>query len=36
MKAAFYDRLSPARDVLQLGETADPLPAAGEVRVRIQ
>ena len=36
MKAAFYDRLGPARDVLQLGETPDPLPAAGEVRVRIQ
>jgi len=36
MKAAFYDRLGPARDVLQLGEVPDPLPAAGEVRVRIQ
>jgi NADPH:quinone reductase len=36
MKAAFYDRLGPARDVLQLGEMPDPLPAAGEVRVRIQ
>ena len=36
MKAAFYDRLGPARDVLQLGETPDPLPAAGEVRVRVQ
>jgi NADPH2:quinone reductase len=36
MKAAFYDRLGAARDVLQLGETPDPLPAPGEVRVRIQ
>ena len=36
MKAAFYDRVGPARDVLQLGEMPDPLPAAGEVRVRIQ
>jgi len=36
MKAAFYDRLGPARDVLQLGEVTDPLPAAGEVRVRIE
>jgi NADPH2:quinone reductase len=35
MKAAFYDRLGPARDVLQLGEVPDPVPAAGEVRVRI-
>ena len=36
MKAAFYDHLGPARDVLQLGDAPDPLPAAGEVRVRIQ
>jgi len=36
MKAAFYDRLGPARDVLQLGEMPDPLPGAGEVRVQIQ
>jgi NADPH2:quinone reductase len=36
MKAAFYDRLGPARDVLQLGEVPDPIPIAGEVRVRIQ
>ncbi len=36
MKAAFYDRLGPARDVLQLSELPDPVPAAGEVRVRIE
>ena len=36
MKAAFYDRLGPARDVLQLGEVPDPIPIAGELRVRIQ
>src|SRR6187431_333161 len=36
MKAAFYERTGPARDVLQLGELPDPLPAAGEVRVRLQ
>jgi NADPH2:quinone reductase len=36
MKAAFYERLGPARDVLQVGELPDPLPAPGEVRVRLQ
>ena len=36
MKAAYYDRLGPARDVLQLGEVPDPMPDSGEVRVRIQ
>jgi len=36
MKAAFYERLGPAREVLQLGELPDPHPAAGEVRVRIE
>jgi NADPH2:quinone reductase len=36
VKAAFYDRLGAARDVLQVGEVPDPRPAAGEVRVRIQ
>ncbi|WP_137896798.1 NADPH:quinone reductase [Ramlibacter sp. 2FC] len=36
MKAAYYDRQGPAREVLQLGEWPDPKPAPGEVRVRIQ
>ncbi len=36
MKAAFYDCLGAARDVLHVGEVPEPTPAAGEVRVRIQ
>jgi len=36
MRAACYDRVGPARDVLQLVELPDPLPAAGELRVRLQ
>jgi NADPH2:quinone reductase len=36
MKAAFYERVGLAREVLQVGEVADPHPAAGEVRVRVQ
>jgi NADPH:quinone reductase len=36
MKAAFYESLGPAREVLQLGELPDVQPAAGEVRVRIE
>ncbi|NPC58747.1 NADPH:quinone reductase [Caenimonas soli] len=36
MKAAFYEKLGSARDVLQLGVLTDPHPAAGEVRVRIE
>ncbi len=36
MKAAFYDRTGPARDVLQLGEVPMPEPAAGELRVRLR
>ncbi|HTN98729.1 MAG TPA: NADPH:quinone reductase [Nordella sp.] len=35
MKAAYYDRQGPARDVLMLGELPDPEPGPGEVRVRI-
>jgi NADPH2:quinone reductase len=35
MRAAFYDRLGPARDVLQLEDLPLPEPAAGEVRVRV-
>lgn len=36
MKAAFYESLGPAREVLQVGELPDPYPAVGEVRVRVQ
>jgi NADPH:quinone reductase len=35
MRAAFYDRTGPARDVLQLGEVQTPEPGPGQVRVRI-
>ncbi|TFZ05476.1 NADPH:quinone reductase [Ramlibacter henchirensis] len=35
MKAAFYESLGAARDVLQVAELPDPQPAAGEVRVRL-
>lgn len=35
MKAAWYERLGPAHDVLQVGEMASPVPAAGEVLVRV-
>ena len=35
MKASWYEKQGPARDVLVVGETPDPIPAAGEVRIRI-
>lgn len=35
MKAAWYERKGPAREVLQLGERPTPEPAPGEVRVRV-
>lgn len=35
MKAAWYERQGPAREVLVVGEMPDPIPAAGEVRIRI-
>ena len=35
MKAAWYEKKGPAREVLIVGERATPQPAAGEVRVRI-
>ncbi|MFN3937682.1 MAG: NADPH:quinone reductase [Gemmobacter sp.] len=35
MRAAFYDRTGPAREVLQLGDLPDPVPGPGEVLVRI-
>jgi NADPH2:quinone reductase len=36
MRAAWYDRQGPAREVLQTGEWPDPVPGAGEVRVRVR
>lgn len=35
MKAAWYERQGPARDVLVVGQMDDPQPLAGEVRIRI-
>ncbi len=35
MRAAWYEKNGPAREVLQLGEMPDPEPASGEVRVRV-
>jgi NADPH:quinone reductase len=35
MKAAWYEKQGPARDVLTVGEMPDPDPASGEVRIRI-
>ena len=35
MRAAWYERNGPAREVLTIDELPDPAPAAGEVRVRI-
>lgn len=35
MKAAYYTRRGPAREVLQVGEVDDPRPQADEVRVRV-
>jgi NADPH2:quinone reductase len=35
MKAAWYEKQGPARDVLVVGEMPDPHPGAGEVRIRI-
>ncbi|MGE5096414.1 MAG: NADPH:quinone reductase [Betaproteobacteria bacterium] len=36
MKAAFYERLGAAREVLRVGDVPDPSPSPGEVRVRVQ
>ncbi len=36
MRAAFYEKKGPARDVLQLGERPTPNPGPGEVLVRIK
>jgi NADPH:quinone reductase len=35
MRAAWYEKQGPARDVLVVSEMPDPVPAAGEVRIRI-
>lgn len=35
MRAAWYERNGPAREVLQVGELPDPVPGPGEVRVRL-
>jgi NADPH:quinone reductase len=35
MKAAWYEKQGPAREVLVVGEMPDPIPAAAEVRIRI-
>ena len=35
MKAAWYEKQGPAREVLQVGEMPDPTASAGEVRIRI-
>jgi NADPH:quinone reductase-like Zn-dependent oxidoreductase len=35
MKAAWYERQGAARDVLAVGEMEDPVPGAGEVRIRV-
>jgi NADPH2:quinone reductase len=36
MKAAFYERVGPARDVLQVADVPQPEPGPGEVRVRLE
>jgi NADPH2:quinone reductase len=35
MRAAWYERQGPAREVLTVGTMADPAPGPGEVRIRI-
>jgi len=35
MKAAWYERNGPAREVLQVGAMPDPQPGPGEVRIRV-
>lgn len=35
MKAAWYERKGPARDVIRFGELPDPHPGPGQVRVRV-
>src|SRR5579863_8019467 len=35
MKADWYEKQGPAREVLTVGEMPDPMPASGEVRIRV-
>jgi NADPH:quinone reductase len=35
MKAAWYEKQGPAREVLVVGEMPDPIPAPGEIRIRV-
>ena len=35
MKAAWYEKQGPARDVLTVGDMPDPLPGPGEVRIHV-
>jgi len=35
MRAAWYEKQGPAREVLKVGEMPDPIPGPGEVRIRI-
>jgi len=35
MRAVWYEKLGPAREVLHAGEMPDPVPGPGEVRVRV-
>jgi len=35
MRAAWYEKQGPAREVLTVGEMPDPIPGAGEVRIHI-
>lgn len=35
MKAAWYEKQGPAREVLTVGEMPDPVPGSGELRIRI-
>ena len=36
MRAAYYEKTGPAREVLRVGELETPVPGPGEVRVRIR
>ena len=36
MRAAWYEKKGPAREVLILGDMADPQPEPGEVRIRVR
>jgi NADPH:quinone reductase len=35
MKAAWYEKQGPAREVLTVGDMPDPAPGPGELRIRI-